>query len=38
QVRTQAGVVNEMPQTQPRPRVGTSGSQVWQPDQIQMMQ
>ncbi|MGD1698934.1 cell division protein SepF [Dapis sp. BLCC M229] len=38
QVRTQAGVVNEMPQTQPRPRVGTSGSQVWQPEQIQMMQ
>ncbi|NET12898.1 MAG: cell division protein SepF [Okeania sp. SIO1H6] len=38
QVRTQAGVINEMPQTQPRPRVGTSGSQVWQPDQIQMMQ
>ncbi|NET41297.1 MAG: cell division protein SepF [Okeania sp. SIO2B3] len=40
QVRTQAGVVNEMPQAQPRPRVGTSGSQVWQPEQnqIQMMQ
>ncbi|WP_293073203.1 cell division protein SepF [Okeania sp. SIO3B5] len=38
QVRTQAGVVNETPQTQPRPRVGTSGSQVWQPEQIQMMQ
>ncbi|MGD1808856.1 cell division protein SepF [Dapis sp. BLCC M126] len=38
QVRTQAGVVNEMSQTQPRPRVGTSGSQVWQPEQIQMMQ
>ncbi|NES06286.1 MAG: cell division protein SepF [Okeania sp. SIO2F4] len=38
QVRTQAGVVNEMPQTQPRPRVGSSGSQVWQPEQIQMMQ
>ncbi|NEQ76247.1 MAG: cell division protein SepF [Okeania sp. SIO2C9] len=38
QVRTQAGVINEMPQTQTRPRVGTSGSQVWQPDQIQMMQ
>ncbi|MDY7007283.1 MAG: cell division protein SepF [Cyanobacteriota bacterium] len=40
QVRTQAGVVNEISQTQPRPRVGTSGSQVWQPEQnqIQMMQ
>ncbi|MEM1168719.1 MAG: cell division protein SepF [Cyanobacteria bacterium P01_H01_bin.35] len=38
QVRTQAGVANEMSQTQPRPRVGTSGSQVWQPEQIQMMQ
>ncbi len=38
QVRTQTGLVNEMPQTQPRPRVGTSGSQVWQPEQIQMMQ
>ncbi len=38
QVRTQAGVVNEAPQNQPRPRVGTSGSQVWQPEQIQMMQ
>ncbi len=38
QVRTQAGVVNETSQTQPRPRVGTSGSQVWQPEQIQMMQ
>ncbi|NEP82238.1 MAG: cell division protein SepF [Okeania sp. SIO3C4] len=38
QVRTQAGVVNEMTQTQPRPRVGTSGSQVWQPEQVQMMQ
>ncbi|NEN88516.1 MAG: cell division protein SepF [Okeania sp. SIO3H1] len=38
QVRTQAGVVNEISQTQPRPRVGTSGSQVWQPEQVQMMQ
>lgn len=38
QVRTQAGVVNETSQTQPRPRVGTSGAQVWQPEQIQMMQ
>lgn len=38
QVRTQAGVVNEVSQTQPRPRVGTSGSQVWQPEQVQMMQ
>ena len=38
QVRTQTGLVNEMPQTQARPRVGTSGSQVWQPEQIQMMQ
>ncbi|GGA08171.1 cell division protein SepF [Okeania sp. KiyG1] len=38
QVRTQAGVVNETPQAQPRPRVGTSGSQVWQPEQVQMMQ
>ncbi len=38
QVRTQAGLVNEMPQTQPRPRVGTSGTQAWQPEQIQMMQ
>ena len=39
QVRTQAGVVNEITNTntQPRPRVGT-GSAVWQPDQIQMMQ
>jgi cell division inhibitor SepF len=37
QVRTQAGVVNEMPQTQARPRVGT-GAPVWQPDQVQMMQ
>jgi len=38
QVRTQAGLVNETSQTQPRPRVATSGSQVWQPEQIQMMQ
>ncbi|MGK7923249.1 MAG: cell division protein SepF [Trichodesmium sp.] len=38
QVRTQTGLVNEMPQTQARPRVGTSGSQAWQPEQIQMMQ
>ncbi|MDJ0554443.1 MAG: cell division protein SepF [Microcoleaceae cyanobacterium MO_207.B10] len=37
QVRTQAGVVNEMPNTQSRPRVGT-GTPVWQPEQIQMMQ
>ena len=37
QVRTQAGVVNEIPNTQPRPRVGT-GAPVWQPEQIQMMQ
>ena len=38
QVRTQAGLVNEMSQTQPRPRVATPGSQVWQPEQIQMIQ
>lgn len=38
QVRTQTGLVNEMPQPQARPRVGTSGSQAWQPEQIQMMQ
>ena len=38
QVRTQAGLVNEMSQTQPRPRVTTPGSQVWQPEQIQMIQ
>jgi cell division inhibitor SepF len=37
QVRTQAGVVNEMPNTQPRPRVGT-GAPIWQPEQVQMMQ
>ena len=38
QVRTQAGLVNETSQTQPRPRVATSGSQIWQPEQVQMMQ
>ncbi|MDE5100841.1 MAG: cell division protein SepF [Trichodesmium sp. St16_bin4-tuft] len=38
QVRTQTGLVNEMSQTQPRPRVPNSGSQVWQPEQIQMIQ
>lgn len=37
QVRTQAGVVNDIPNTQPRPRVGT-GAPVWQPEQVQMMQ
>lgn len=37
QVRTQAGVANEIPTTQPRPRVGT-GAPVWQPEQVQMMQ
>lgn len=38
QVRTQAGIVNETPQSQPRPRAANSGSQVWQPEQIPMMQ
>lgn len=38
QVRTQSGVVHEVPQAQPRPRVATASATVWPTEQAQVAQ